>query len=45
VIIMVWEIILSACVVIGIFVFWCDFADSWKDIRALLPYYSKAHTV
>ena len=22
-----WEIILGACVVIGVFVFWCDFTD------------------
>ena len=40
-----WEIILGACVLVGVFVFWCDFADSWKDIGSLLAHYSKPHTV
>ena len=26
------EIILGALVVIGVFVFWCDVTDSWKDL-------------
>jgi hypothetical protein len=36
-----WEIILGAWVVIGVFIFWCDYADRWKDVRALLPHYLK----
>ena len=35
------EIILSAGVAIGVVFFWCDFTNSWKDIRALLAHYSK----
>jgi hypothetical protein len=33
------EIVLGVLVVIGVFVFWCDFMDSWKAIRTLLPHY------
>ena len=47
-----WEIVLGALVVIGIFVFWCDVTDAWNNvfgrskdwktlIRAFLPPYSK----
>ena len=47
-----WEIVLGALVVIGIFVFWCDVTDAWNNvfrrnkywktlIRAFLQPYSK----
>ena len=26
------EIVLGALVVIGVFVFWCDVTDSWKNL-------------
>jgi hypothetical protein len=27
-----WEIVLGAFVVIGIFVFWCDVTDAWNNV-------------
>jgi hypothetical protein len=27
-----WEIVLGALVVIGIFVFWCDVTDAWNNV-------------
>jgi hypothetical protein len=38
-----WEIVLGALVVIGIFVFWCDVTDAWNNVFRRNKYWKTAH--